>query len=326
MYDHTPVDTLTFHHSMLLDEVRTGSFLQAILRTVHPGDVVLDIGSGTGILALFACLAGASRVYAVEEGPIIEIAKQVCRDNGFEDRVTFLQDWSTNIELPARANVLVTETIGNAGFEEGILGWVVDAKKRLLTADARIIPRSLTLMAAPVENEIEYEFVDDWLKGFYSFDYSAVRSLAAKSLLQTDLTSKSFIGKPTPLTSVDLESVDLNEIGARDMHCTSTSEVIRDGFVHGIGAWFTAELIPGIALSNVPPNRIPSWSQVLLPLEHVLRVSAGDRLLLAIRVKANASEWEWQISIDKSKKAGRSSPRGPIKLEQMSRSGANIVS
>ena len=59
MYDHTPVDTLTFHHSMLLDEVRTSSFLQAILQTVRPGDVVLDIGYGTGILAMFAWLAGA---------------------------------------------------------------------------------------------------------------------------------------------------------------------------------------------------------------------------------------------------------------------------
>ena len=110
MYDHTVVDTLDFHHSMLLDEVRTRTFLQAILRAVKPGDVVLDIGSGTGILALFACLAGASHVYAVEEGSVIEIAEQVCRDNGFEERVTFLQDWSTNVELPERANVLVTET------------------------------------------------------------------------------------------------------------------------------------------------------------------------------------------------------------------------
>ena len=326
MYDFTPIDFLTYHHSMLLDEDRTRGFLQAILRTVQPGDVVLDIGSGTGILALFSCLAGAKHVYAVEQGPVIEIAKQVCRDNGFENRVTFMQDWSTKIELPERANVLVSETIGNAGFEEGILGWVGDAKKRLLTADARIIPHSLTMMVAPVENRIEYEFVDDWLRDFYSFDYSAIRSMATKSLLQTDLSSKSFIGKATPLITVDMESVDLNDIEASDIWRTATSEVVRDGIVQGIGAWFTAELIPGLTLSNAPPNRTPSWSQILRPLEQSLEVSTGDRLLLAIKMKANASEWTWQISIDKRKKSGRPSPQGIIKFEQISRSGATIVS
>jgi hypothetical protein len=72
MYDYTPVDNLTFHHSMLVDEVRTGRFLQALLHTVQPGDVVLDIVSGTGILALFACLARARRVYAVEQSLVLE--------------------------------------------------------------------------------------------------------------------------------------------------------------------------------------------------------------------------------------------------------------
>jgi protein arginine N-methyltransferase 1 len=324
MYDHTAVDNLTFHHSMLFDEVRTSSFLQAILRTVQPGDVVLDIGSGTGILSLFACLAGASHVYAVDEGPVIEIAKRVCQDNGFGDRVTFMQDWSTNIELPARANVLVTETIGNAGFDEGILGWVVDAKKRLLTPDATIIPRALTLMVVPVESKIDYEFLDDWLRDYYSFDYSAIRSLVANSLLQTDLSSKSFVGKPVPLVSIDMESVDPHDDTAIDIQHTANSQAVRDGVIHGIGAWFTAELITGLNLSNIPPNRTPSWSQILFPLERPLRVKSGDNLLIIVKMKANAAEWEWEISTDTDRKQAGPSQQKPIKLEQTSLAGKLI--
>jgi len=75
MYDKTPIHLLDYHHSMVFDHVRTDAHLRAIMHTVKPGDVVLEIGSGTGILTLFACLAGARHVYALEQGPVIEISQ-----------------------------------------------------------------------------------------------------------------------------------------------------------------------------------------------------------------------------------------------------------
>ena len=122
MYDDRTLQIIEYHRSMLIDEVRTTSFLRAILGAVKPGDVVLDMGCGTGVLSYFACIAGARRVYAVEQGPIIELAKAICQRNGYQERVIFLNDWSTNIDLPEPVDVIITETIGNLGFEEGILG------------------------------------------------------------------------------------------------------------------------------------------------------------------------------------------------------------
>ena len=77
MYDDTSLQILEYHRSMLEDRKRTGSFLKVIMKIVNPGDIVLDLGCGTGVLSYFACIAGARRVYAVEQGPIIELAKGI---------------------------------------------------------------------------------------------------------------------------------------------------------------------------------------------------------------------------------------------------------
>jgi predicted RNA methylase len=76
MYDDKFLEILEYHHSILFDEVRTEIFSRAILKTVK---LILDMGCGTGILSYFACMAGARRVYAVEQGSIIAAAKLICK-------------------------------------------------------------------------------------------------------------------------------------------------------------------------------------------------------------------------------------------------------
>ena len=49
---------------MIGDRVRTDAYPRALEQTVEPGAIVLDIGTGSGIMAFMACKFGASRVYA----------------------------------------------------------------------------------------------------------------------------------------------------------------------------------------------------------------------------------------------------------------------
>ena len=115
-------DFINYHLSMLVDDVRTGAYRQAISQVVKSGDVVVDVGCGSGILTFLACRAGARHVYAIESEPVIEMAKLVAGQNGFQDKVTFLNDVSFKVDIQERADVIVTETMGTFGFEEGILG------------------------------------------------------------------------------------------------------------------------------------------------------------------------------------------------------------
>ncbi len=95
-------DILTFHQFLLgKTNLRLDRFQQAITKRVKPGDAVLDLGTGTGILAFFACLAGARRVYAIESGSVISLAKLLARANGFEDRIVFLPGASQSSICPS---------------------------------------------------------------------------------------------------------------------------------------------------------------------------------------------------------------------------------
>src|SRR5262249_369440 len=131
------VDT---HRQYLADDVRVSAFGRAISETVRPGDIVVDLGSGTGILGLLACPAGAGRVYAIEETGLIELARSVALANGVEDRIVFIQRCSSEVTLPERADVIMCDFIGGFGYDAALIEDGVDARNRFLAPGGRMIP------------------------------------------------------------------------------------------------------------------------------------------------------------------------------------------
>ena len=103
--------TLRLHVMLLNDTQRMSAYRQAISAVVRNGDVVLDVGTGTGILALFACQAGAKKVYAVDHGDILTVARELAESNDFRHRIVFLNDDVRHIQLDG--DRLVFEFKGN---------------------------------------------------------------------------------------------------------------------------------------------------------------------------------------------------------------------
>jgi hypothetical protein len=290
---HDERHTLAAHREMLVDAVRTNAYADAIARTVRPGDVVLDLGSGSGVLAMLACRAGARRVFAVEQGHIADVAAILIASNNCGDRIELIHKRSFDVELPERANVLITETLGNLGFDEMIVPSILDARKRLLTGDARLIPSRVALIAAPVEAADLYEReVGSWNRPFVGIDFSPIRIFAANQVRIVDLEERALLAPPAQLLDVDLATVQSAEIsgGAR-------FTVARDGVLHGFGVWFVAALADDVRLSNEPPLRTPNWRQALLPVEQPDAVSCGSEVTLEID-SADALNWRWKGAID----------------------------
>jgi len=90
------------HEDMLKDKIRTIAYMNAITKNPHlfKDKIVLDVGSGTGILSMFAAKAGAKHVYAVEYANIADFSKKIIEDNGLSDRVTVLKGKIEEIVLP----------------------------------------------------------------------------------------------------------------------------------------------------------------------------------------------------------------------------------
>ena len=72
-------------------------------------------------MGLFACRAGAKRVYSIEEGGICLVAREVASANGFSDRIQFIKGHSRHVDLGERANVVIADQIGNFGFNSGLI-------------------------------------------------------------------------------------------------------------------------------------------------------------------------------------------------------------
>lgn len=64
-------DTLTSHEIMIADQYRTFQYKKAIDSCIKKGDVVIDLGSGSGIMSILAARAGAKKVYSIEKNSYV---------------------------------------------------------------------------------------------------------------------------------------------------------------------------------------------------------------------------------------------------------------
>ena len=281
------------HGRMLHDERRTGDYLAAIAEAVRPGDVVLDIGTGSGVLAVAAARAGARRVYAVEASDIADVAEQVFAANGVTDTVTLVPGWSRELELPEPADVLVAEIIGNEPLEEEILETTLDARRRLLKPDARMIPHTLTLLARPLrlpdgearQRAIGRAAVERW-RGLYGMDFQPLLDAALPGPVNMPTEAEVVSAWPPVGPPVSLASLDLARFEEASVCASVDLAVDEPGTVNAVAITFRAALLGAIEHTLDPwiwPTSSRATSVWVLPdplhvgSEAVVRVSDSRR-------------------------------------------------
>jgi precorrin-6B methylase 2 len=274
------------HARMLHDDRRTDDFISALSAAVRPGDVVLDIGTGSGVLAVAVARAGARRVYAVEATDIAAVAARVFEANGVQDRVTLVPGWSRQIELPERADLLVAEVIGNEPLEEEILETTLDARRRLLKSRARLVPHALELLARPLllpEAEIRQRVfgraaVQRW-HGLYGMDFQPLLDAAAKDPVYSTAEGEVAATWPPAGPPAVLASVDLTTFEEASVRAVTDLVVDPPGPVNAVAVTFRARLHNGIS-HTLDPWRWPSssWATSVWALPEAVQVGPESAL------------------------------------------------
>ena len=284
------------HRQYLADQVRVEAFRKAVEEVLCPGDVVLDLGSGTGILGLLACRAGACRVYSIEFGGMIELAREISKANGFAGRQIFIKGHSMRVELPEQVDLVVSDQIGRFGFEAGVVGYFRDAKKRFLKPGGRMIPMRIHQWIALVESPENWKQVEFWSNSATGFDLRPARAIAANTGYPVTLQPEQLLSQPARAISLDLNSFDSDSWVLED-----TLEAARAGTLHGIGGWFSAELSASVSMTNSPlaGQRIDRRN-VFLPIDRAVELRAGDAVHVQMHVIPSEMLLTWKVRISRS--------------------------
>jgi len=142
----------------LADEVRTSALKSAIVSTVKPGDVVADLGTGTGVLALFAALAGAKKVYAIEISPIlVRYLQKIVNSNNLDNIVEVIQADAKTVNLPQRLDVLIIEMLTTGLIDEDQVAVLNNMWNRnLVDSQTKFVPCRCTTFAELVETSFDF--------------------------------------------------------------------------------------------------------------------------------------------------------------------------
>jgi SAM-dependent methyltransferase len=151
-----------FPYMCLKDEARTLAFRDAIRAVVRPGDVVVDVGAGSGILSFFAAEAGAGRVYAVEIDPVSAAAlrRSIELNPAVAGRISVVEGDAAIVDLPRCADVVVAEIIETGLLDEQQVP-VLNALRR-----RGVISRITRLLPAGYETTLQLVSADHHYYGF----------------------------------------------------------------------------------------------------------------------------------------------------------------
>jgi type I protein arginine methyltransferase len=282
---------------MIEDGARLGAYRAAIAATVRPGDVVLDLGAGTGIMSILALEEGAARVYAVEMDDIIAVVRQVASANGLGARLICVHGDSRRVTLPERVDVILSDIRGALPLSGRSLPTITDARDRFLKPGGRLIPMRETVFVAPVECAAGHAAVEGWRKPFAGTDFSGAARLAANQWWRQPLSQGDLLAPGQPMPALEYA-----RLWTLDLALRARYTVTRAGHCNGVGAWFESELAPGVRLSTSPREPETVYGQAYFPLDHGHAVQPGDVIEVEISARFTGEEhvWRWTVRVEAS--------------------------
>ena len=228
----------------------------------------------------------------IEPSDSIQIARDLAEANGLSERIEFIQDLSTKVNLPERADVIVADVRGILPFYGTSIASMIDARERLLAPGGVLIPQVDRLRGVLIETPGAYaRSVLPWEAALRGFEISTLRNMAANTIYKIRPTPEEFLSEPCEIAVIDYRSVVSPACDAQAAWTTA-----RGGLAHGIAVWFDAELASGVGFSNAPGEPEPLYGTAFFPFREPLPVHAGDRVSSHLRAAPVGDDYIWRWS------------------------------
>lgn len=273
-----------WHWSMLRDRARTRAYRKAIEMSVQPGMLVLEIGAGTGILAMMAARAGAEHVYTVEANPLLaRIAEQCLAQNGFADKVTVLAMHSTEMvighDIPRACDLLLHEILSCTVLGEGLAPTLHHATAQLLQPGAPLLPEFIGIEAV-LSGDMTASETPWW----------SVEGLELAPLALLDAAAHGIPGKaerkrlssPVGVAEIDLHGPHLMQ----SRSFKGPLEATRTGRVTGVEQWMKICFPGGVVLSSDDPGS--HWGTCYHPFGASRDIAPGEEIDIEVVVDSRA--------------------------------------
>ena len=278
-----------WHLPMINDVERNEAYDAALKRAVTPDSLVLEIGTGSGIVAMMAARAGAKQVVTCEVNPILaRVATETVANNGYADRIDVVPKLSTQLtvgeggDLPEKADVFVSELINIGMLAPRMLSVLQHARTHLVKPGGAIIPRASTVYAMLVETP-ELARINP-VKGIDGFDMSTFDVFRSPGYQQVDLAADAHIPLSADFTALDFDFTrNMPEEGQREIEV----EITAEGTCHGVAFWFDLFMDEEVVYRSESRARTNHWKQAMTFLESPIRVRPGDRLTVVARYDNN---------------------------------------
>ncbi|KAL4571503.1 hypothetical protein LXL04_018263 [Taraxacum kok-saghyz] len=299
-----------FHQKeMLSDRVRMDAYYNSVFQNKHHfvGKTVLDVGTGSGILAIWSAQAGARKVYAVEATKMAVHAGELVKSNNLQDVIEVIEGSIEDITLPEKVDVIISEWMGYFLLRESMFDSVIYARDRWLKPNGVMYPSHARMYLAPIRSGLsdhkmrDYEgAMDDW-HGFlketeacYGVNMNVLTKPFSeeqkKYYLQTSLWNSlhpnQVIGTPAILKEIDCLKVTVEDI--LKVEASVKSLVTKeDTWLSGFGGWFDVQFKgseENPAECNVELTTAPSqddgthWGQQVFVLHPCVRVKEGEEV------------------------------------------------